>query len=73
MNEEKALARKELAGQAATSYELGHTLMQVADEMGVSYGKAHALTKEGGATIRPRGARFVAPDRPDAAAPTDEE
>jgi len=59
--EEKALARKGLAEVAAKSYTDGHTLEQVAEEMGFSYGKAHALVKEGGATIRPRGARFVAP------------
>jgi len=56
-NEDRALARKKLAEQAGESYDAGHTLMEVADEFGVSYGKAHALVLESGVPIRPRGAR----------------
>lgn len=63
--EDRLLARKKAradqAETAAKSYLEGHTLMQVAEEMGVSYGKAHALVGEGGATIRPRGGRPLLP------------
>lgn len=59
--EDRALARKALAGQAGESYGQGHTLVEVADELGCSYGKAHALVKESGVSIRPRGARFTPP------------
>lgn len=55
--EDRALARKALAARAGESYEAGHTYMEVADELGVSYGKAHALVKEAGVAARPRGAR----------------
>jgi hypothetical protein len=59
--DEKALERKLQAEKAAENYTSGLTLMQVADELSVSYGKAHALVKEGGGAIRPRGTKFVAP------------
>lgn len=48
-------ARAELAQQALIWYKEGHTLMRVAKELGVSYGKAHALVKEAGGEMRRRG------------------
>jgi DNA-binding transcriptional regulator LsrR (DeoR family) len=48
-------ARKELAARAAQMYIAGQTLVQIAEQLEVSYGKAHALAKEGGARMRTRG------------------
>lgn len=67
--EERALARKRDVAHAGEVYASGLTLEQVAEEMGVSYGKAHALVKESDVPIRARGARFVAPDRAGATPP----
>lgn len=60
-DEEKVLARKVLAERAANEYTTGLTVMQVSEQLACSYGKAYALIKEGGAEIRPRGARFAPP------------
>lgn len=60
-NEDKVLARKREVERAGESYAAGHTLVQVADELGCSYGKAHALVKEAEVPIRPRGGKFVPP------------
>jgi hypothetical protein len=48
-------ARKELAARAAALYAEGKTLVEIAKELEVSYGKTHALVKEGGARMRTRG------------------
>ena len=48
-------ARKELAEQARTLYDEGLTLVAIAAQLEVSYGKAHALVKEAGGTMRRRG------------------
>jgi hypothetical protein len=48
-------ARKALAEQALELYTSGKTLEDVARRLEVSYGKAHALVKEAGGTLRRRG------------------
>jgi len=56
--EERKAARAELAQQALTLYQDDKlTLMQVADKLAVSYGKAHSLIKEAGGTMRKRGGK----------------
>lgn len=56
---DKQHARALLAGRARSEYETGLTVMQVAEELSVSYGKAYALIKEACGSIRPRGTRFA--------------
>lgn len=48
-------ARAALAKTALALYADGKTLVQIASELEVSYGKAHALVKEAGGTMRRRG------------------
>lgn len=50
-NEERAA----LAERARELYEKPLTVVQVADELRCSYGKAYALIKEAEGEIRPRG------------------
>lgn len=71
-NEDRALARKALAERAGVAYAAGHTYVEVADELGVSYGKAYALVKEAGVATRPRGARPDASGGSRSVAPADE-